>query len=193
VTSDDEHPDEDQDDATHADGHPIQQSDKPRAGIAAEYLAKGYSLSDQILQRAIDMDNRKGISKRFLSYFNNLDSGIGQRALGPDQTLSSRVQTTLSTATERVRAVDEQRGISKTANDYYSKAISSPFGQKVLAFYTNTSKQVRDIHEEARRIVDTEKPHSPTSAPEAPPVMAAPASGGVAIPVASDKKVDPNM
>lgn len=35
---------------------------------------------------------------------------------------------------------------------YYSKAIRSPLGQKVRAFYTTTSKQVMDIHEEARRI-----------------------------------------
>jgi hypothetical protein len=34
-----------------------EQSDKPRAGIVAEYLAKGYKLSDQILERAIEMDS----------------------------------------------------------------------------------------------------------------------------------------
>ena len=33
-----------------------------------------------------------------------------------------------------------------------AKALASPFGQKVKAFYTETSKQVLDIHEEARRI-----------------------------------------
>ena len=33
----------------------------------------------------------------------------------------------------------------------------SPLGQNVREFYTNTSKQVRDIHEEARRIADHEK------------------------------------
>jgi len=40
---------------------------------------------------------------------------------------------------------------------YYSKAITSPLGQKVRDFYTNTSKQVMDIHEEARRIASQEK------------------------------------
>jgi len=37
------------------------------------------------------------------------------------------------------------------------KAITSPLGQKVRSFYTDTSKQVLDIHEEARRIADHEK------------------------------------
>lgn len=43
------------------------------------------------------------------------------------------------------------------STQYYTKAISSPFGQKVHAFYTTTSKQVLDIHEEARRIAEAHK------------------------------------
>ena len=66
-------------------GEHIDQSDKPRAGsecslpsprlergrstrswqqVAAEYLAKGYTLSDQILQRAIELDKQHGISNK---------------------------------------------------------------------------------------------------------------------------------
>jgi len=154
VTSDAEHPDVED---TADDSTPIQQSDKPRAGIAAEYLARGYTLSDGILQRAIELDNKQGISKRFLSYFNQFDTTVGARALGPDQTISGKVQATFSNAATQARTVDEQKGFSKTAHEYYSKALSSPFGQKVFSFYTSTSKQVRDIHEEARRIADQHK------------------------------------
>lgn len=45
--------------------------------VAAEYLARGYTLSDQILQRAIEIDNEKGISTHFLSYIQSLDSTLG--------------------------------------------------------------------------------------------------------------------
>ncbi|KDR82635.1 hypothetical protein GALMADRAFT_238067 [Galerina marginata CBS 339.88] len=154
VTSDVVHQDEDH----HPDqGHTFEQSDKPRAGIAAEYLAKGYTLSDNILQKAIEIDNKQGISKRFLNYFQSLDKAVGQRALGPDQTITAKLQTTVDSATQQARAMDEEKGLSKTANDYYQSAITSPFGQKVKAFYTDTSKQVLDIHEEARRIADQQK------------------------------------
>ena len=44
--------------------------------------------------------------------------------------------------------------------------IMSPLGQKVRAFYTDTSKQVRDIHEEARRIADHEKNEKLSDKPE---------------------------
>jgi len=101
--------------------------------VAAEYLAKGYTLSDQILQRAIDLDSaflnpssklvlthiadKQGISKRFLSYFHSIDSSLGSRALGPDKTISGKVQETLQAATQQAKTVDEQRGITKTAHD----------------------------------------------------------------------------
>ena len=59
MTSDTVHEDEDHSDHT---GEHIDQSDKPRAGIVAEYLARGYTLSDQILQRAIEVDSASDYS-----------------------------------------------------------------------------------------------------------------------------------
>ncbi|KAG1822615.1 uncharacterized protein BJ212DRAFT_1477041 [Suillus subaureus] len=152
ITSDVEH--HNHQEQSQRSSSPFEQSDKPRAGIAAEYLAKGYKLSDHILQRAIEIDNKQGISKRFLDYMRGLDTTVGQKALGSDQTVSGKVQSTLKGAHTRAKTIDEQKGYSKVAHEYYSKAISSPFGKSVLDFYTNTSKQVRDIHEEARRMAD---------------------------------------
>jgi hypothetical protein len=160
VTSDVVHPNEDH----HASSHAFEQSDKPRAGIAAEYLAKGYKLSDHVLQKAIEMDATHGISKKFLNYIQSLDKTVGERALGPDQTISGKIQSTVGSATQQARAIDNKRRYSQIANDYYQQAIASPFGQKVKAFYTDTSKQVQDIHEEARRIADQQKSQTAPSA-----------------------------
>lgn len=73
VTSDVAHQDEEEQSKEEV---PIEQSDKPRAGsklmtragivyeflisitVAAEYLAKGYVLSDSILERAIEIDSK---------------------------------------------------------------------------------------------------------------------------------------
>lgn len=50
---------------------------------------------------------------------------------------------------------------------YYSRALSSQWGQKVKAFYTTTSKQVLDIHEEARRIASQDtSAHQDASHPD---------------------------
>ncbi len=135
VTSDTEHEDP-APSPTHAH-HPIEQTDKPRAGIAAEYLAKGYRLSDHVLQReppdsspfsspfpvsgiymkwfcallgAIDIDKKQGISHKFLSYIQQFDQKVGQRALGPEQTISGKVTAT-------VKDLDEKNKLTQTAND----------------------------------------------------------------------------
>ena len=37
---------------------------------------------------------------------------------------------------------------------YFEKAMGTPTGQKLASFYTQSDKQVRDIHAEARRLAD---------------------------------------
>ena len=115
VTSPTEHHDQE----TQASHHevPIDQTDKPRAGIAAEYLARGYKLSDQILQRAIELDRQRGISQRFLGYIHSLDSSLGEKALGPEKTISGLVAEKVNQAQAQARSIDEQRGISSKAGD----------------------------------------------------------------------------
>ncbi|KAK7689800.1 hypothetical protein QCA50_006439 [Cerrena zonata] len=166
------------------------QEDKPKAGIAAEYLAKGYKLSDHILQRAIEYDTKQGISNKFLTYFQSLDTTIGAKALGPEKTVTGKIQETLSQAQVRAKTIDEQKGLSTKAVDYYSKALTSPWGLKVKQFYTTTSKQVLDIHEEALRIADLHKPANTAAAatssasttnPPTEPTVQAPGSAGAGI------------
>jgi len=149
--------------------HHIEQSDKPRAGIAAEYLAKGYDLTDTIMDRAIKMDQTHGISNTFLSYFQNLDKTAGHHVLGPNQTITGKVQATIGAAAQHARGVDEQRGYSKIAHGYYSKAIKSPFGRQVRDFYTDTHKQILDIHAEALRISNQQKEEAASGNPATVP------------------------
>ncbi|KAG8691557.1 hypothetical protein FRC11_001236 [Ceratobasidium sp. 423] len=202
VTSEVEHEDlprEEHHGEHHDATNPIQQTDKPRAAIAAEYLARGYKLSDNILQKAIDMDKKQGISQRFLNYLRSLDKTLGERLFGHKEpanaageqdkekgaagetseagaaagvarhpTVSGKAQETVTEIRERAKAIDEQKGYSKQASDYYEKAINSPFGQKVFAFYSSTSKQVLDIHEEAKRIAAETKQSATPGSPSKP-------------------------
>lgn len=114
VTSEKEHTDEAP--PTLPADHPIEQTDKPRAGIAAEYLAKGYALSDAILQRAIEIDQKQGISTRFLNYLKHLDNTVGQKMFKPE-TDGGTSPTVSRKLTATVKSVDEQKGISKIATD----------------------------------------------------------------------------
>ncbi|KFZ16334.1 hypothetical protein V502_05140 [Pseudogymnoascus sp. VKM F-4520 (FW-2644)] len=126
------------------DSDEITQEEKPRSRIIAEYLAHGYIIGDQASQRALDLDHKHGISSRFLQTLQNLDSKYK--------------------ATEKAKSADQSYGISSKAQglfqglaSYYEKAAETPTGQKVVQFYSQTQKQVEDIHREARRLADLKK------------------------------------
>ncbi|KAI9833166.1 MAG: hypothetical protein M1819_003789 [Sarea resinae] len=123
------------------DDDDVEQEDKPRSRIVAEYLAHGYALSDQAIQHAIELDNKHGISARFTSALTNFDSKYH--------------------ATDKVKGLDSSYGLTNKANagwrglnSYFEKALGTPTGQRVREFYTQSDKQVRDIHAEARRLAD---------------------------------------
>lgn len=128
----------------------ITQEEKPRSRIIAEYLAHGYVIGDQASQRALDLDQKHGISSKFLQTLNKLDSKYK--------------------ATEKAKSADQSYGISTKAQglfhslaSYYEKAAETPTGQKVVNFYSQTQKQVEDIHREARRLADLKKAEAGTT------------------------------
>ncbi|KAL8715177.1 MAG: hypothetical protein Q9220_001135 [cf. Caloplaca sp. 1 TL-2023] len=128
-------------DPHHPDHDDLTQEDKPRSRIVAEYLAHGYTISDGAIQRAIALDNKHGVSNRFTTALTTFDSK--------------------TKATDRARGLDASYGISEKASrgwaglsSYFEKAVNTPTGQKLAAFYTQSDKQVRDIHAEARRLAD---------------------------------------
>lgn len=119
----------------------VPQEDKPRSRIVAEYLAHGYTISDKAIERAISLDKQHGVSTKFTSALSQWDQKLK--------------------ASERAKGVDTQYGISDKAgqgmrsfHSYFEKALGSPTGQRVRTFYMDTSKQVMDVHQEARRLAD---------------------------------------
>lgn len=133
----------------------ISQEDKPRSRIVAEYLAHGYTLSDNVIQSAIALDSKHGFSHRFTSALANFDDKYK--------------------ATDRAKAMDTKYRVTEKTmgawagfNSYFEKALNTPTGQKVRQFYVEGDKQVRDVHNEARRLADLKAgkvTHEPESLP----------------------------
>ncbi|KAM5441756.1 Protein vip1 [Microsporum ferrugineum] len=129
----------------------LDQEDKPRSRIFAEYLAHGYVISDQAIEKAIGLDKAHGISARFNTVLKNFDSKYH--------------------ATDKAKGIDESYGITNKAtsswrglSSYFEKALDTPTGRKIRDFYLQSDKQVRDIHTEARRLADLKHASSPESA-----------------------------
>jgi len=141
----------DQDDGSHftknngdRDTDEITQEEKPRARILAEYLAHGYVVGDAAIQRAIELDSAHGVSSRFLNTLQQLDTKYH--------------------ATDRAKATDQSYGISQRATNflsglgsYFEKATNTPTGKRIVQFYSDGSKQVQEVHAEARRLADLKK------------------------------------
>jgi hypothetical protein len=149
-------------------GTEFDQEDKPKAAIAAEYLAHGYTIGDHIIQKAIDVDQKQGISSRFLAFLGQVDKKAGERLVGEGQTLSSRLHDQAHTTYVKAREADQQRGVSSTFLNYYSKALATPVGQRVSQFYNEASKTVLDVHEEAKRLAQQKKAASGAVTPSEP-------------------------
>ncbi|KAM7207277.1 hypothetical protein V8F20_002339 [Naviculisporaceae sp. PSN 640] len=122
----------------------ITQEEKPRSRILAEYLAHGYLVADTSIKTAISLDEKHGVSARFLSTLQNLDQKYH--------------------ATDRAKATDQSYGITARANSllhglssYFEKAKDTPTGQKIANFYVSGAKQVEDIHKEAKRLAEMKK------------------------------------
>lgn len=124
--------------------HHIEQEEKPRARIVAEYLAHGYLISDKAIERALAIDQQHGISTKFTNTLKSFDQ---------------RFQ-----ATQKAQAVDTKLGVTEKVTagwrgvtSYFDKAAGTPTGQKLRRFYETGNKTVMDVHNEARHLADLKK------------------------------------
>jgi hypothetical protein len=140
------------DDPSHAPSSPkhdaekeeFAQESKPRSRVLAEYMAHGYVIGDAAVTRALELDQKHGVSARFLSTLQNLEAKYQ--------------------GTEKARSIDQSYGVTAKAgsllsglSSYYEKATSTPTGRKIADFYTQSSRQVQDVHKEAMRLADLKK------------------------------------
>lgn len=126
------------------DADEITQEEKPRSRILAEYLAQGYVVGDAAIQRAIELDQKHGVTNRFVTTLQGLDAKYH--------------------AADRAKAADQSYKITEKAtslfgglSSYFEKASNTPTGKKLVGFYSEGSRQVQDIHTEARRLAELKK------------------------------------
>ncbi|KAF2712343.1 actin cytoskeleton protein-like protein [Pleomassaria siparia CBS 279.74] len=128
--------------------HHIEQEEKPRSRIVAEYLAHGYAISDVAIQKALAIDQQHGVSNKFTNTLKSFNEKFG--------------------ATQKAAVVDKRLGVTEKVNfgwnimgSYFDQAAGTPTGQKLRRFYETGNKTVMDVHNEARHLADLKaKPSS---------------------------------
>jgi len=141
------------------DSDEITQEEKPRARIIAEYLAHGYVIGDQGIQKALDLDHKHGVSAKFLNTLQTLDQKYA-------------IQQKAATTDSKYQVTQKAQNVASTVwgglSSYYEKAAGTPTGQKFVNFYTQQQKQAIDIHNEAKRLAALKKEEAsshPTTVP----------------------------
>jgi hypothetical protein len=158
--------------------HHIEQEEKPRGRIFAEYLAHGYTISDKAIEKALAIDQQHGVSNRFTTTLQQFDQKFQ--------------------ATQKAQAVDTKLGLTSKAlagwrglNSYFDHAANTPTGQKLRQFYDAGNKTVLDVHNEARHLADlkkksVEKPGEEAAAPTEKTESATPAAPAATSATASE-------
>jgi len=147
------------------DHHDIPQEAKPRTAIVAEYIAHGYVLSDSIIQKAVSFDQKHGISSKFLLYFNKLAEQAKARTaeLEAQTHIQQNVAGVYAQADDKVKINEKAGKAYGIGKSYYNRILDTEFGQQALKFYTETSNNIKSVHDEASRIA-ADKKQASTSA-----------------------------
>ncbi|CAJ0751687.1 23603_t:CDS:2, partial [Entrophospora sp. SA101] len=111
----------------------IEQEEKPKKVIFAEILAAGFQLQDSIIQKGLEFDF-KALDDQYKVY---------------DKVSATAVQLDTKFAVQ-----DKIKYVTTQAQDKVNQAIEPPAGTIMLEYYLSTTKQVADVHAEARRIAD---------------------------------------
>ncbi|GMM34280.1 hypothetical protein DASC09_016050 [Saccharomycopsis crataegensis] len=119
----------------------IEQEHKPKSAIIAEYLSHGYVLSDQAVDKAIELDKKHGISTKFKGFLSNLDSKY-------------HVQEKASEANAKYGFDKKLAKGRSDLSSYFEKASQTDAGAKLHTFYTGIASDSKQIHQEARRLAD---------------------------------------
>ncbi|KAG0639856.1 hypothetical protein HOY80DRAFT_57218 [Tuber brumale] len=126
----------------------VQQEDKPKTAILAEYLSHGYVIGDTALQKGIEVDSKHGISRRFLTTLNSALHAVDSRVHAADTAKSVDTQYHVS---------DRALEAKNTLTTYFEKALGTPTGQKIRTFHEQGGKSLLDIHNEAKRLAELRK------------------------------------
>lgn len=128
----------------------ISQEEKPKYAIMAQLLASGYHVSDSLIDKAIKVDNEKGISTKFKEFLGDLDKKY-VHLNEPDSTASKGIAKAQSKWSDLTASFNKSSYLQKLTN-YFEKASNSPYGAKIHDFYSHLAKDVKDVHNEARRL-----------------------------------------
>ncbi|KAG7663043.1 uncharacterized protein J8A68_003425 [[Candida] subhashii] len=129
----------------------LPQEDKPKFAIMAQLLSEGYLISDQIIAKALEFDKQHGFYNKFVDFVDSLDKKY-VHLHDPESPVAKNVAMAQGKAQD-LQSVFETSRIGQ----YLVSAANHPLGIKIHDFYRGVTKDVLEVHEEAKRLAELKK------------------------------------
>lgn len=124
------------------------QENKPVSHVMTELLASGYVLTESVLAKGIEFDEKHGVSTRMSGYLNKV--GINLNRFG-----SSTTTTTTTTPNEdltRSNSAPASTTVASSNPTRMQSLLKSKAGLRVQGIASRMADKVTNVHEEAKRI-----------------------------------------
>ncbi|CDK28927.1 unnamed protein product [Kuraishia capsulata CBS 1993] len=142
-------------DPKHEDGSDVPQELKPKAAILAQYLSSGYVVSDNIVNKAVEFDQKHGLTTGFKNFLSGLDGKYH---------IQEKNSQLYADADSKLK-LDDKLSKGKTALEtYVDKFKNDKYGSRVHDFYQGIVTDTKQVHEEAKRLADLKKESPSASA-----------------------------
>ncbi|KAI9249352.1 hypothetical protein EDC94DRAFT_624095 [Helicostylum pulchrum] len=132
------------------DNSTTSQESKPKSRIAAEILANGYILQDQVVAKGLEYDAKYSFSSRLTGYFTTLTSNV--KSIDEKY----RIWDKAVEIDNKFKIQEKVQNAAVTAQSTATAALQSSTGQKVERMASQTFAQIAAVHFEAKQI-QTEK------------------------------------
>ncbi|KAI7858407.1 hypothetical protein BDC45DRAFT_498277 [Circinella umbellata] len=115
------------------------QEAKPKSRIAAEILANGYMLQDQIVAKGLEYDGKYGLSTRITGYLGMLQTNV--------RSIDDKYRIW-----DKAVELDQKYKIQEKVTNAAQTALQSQPGQKARGIAEQTFAQIAAVHMEATKI-----------------------------------------
>lgn len=123
-----------------------EQESKPKSRIAAEILANGYILQDQVVAKGLEYDNKYNVSSRLTGFLSTLQNNVKQIDA------KYRIWDKVENIDQKYKIQEKVQNAAQNAQTRAQAALQTPTGQKVQDFAQQTLTQIAAVHYEAKKI-----------------------------------------
>jgi len=116
----------------------LRREDMPRTAILIDMLARGYDISDTVLERGMNFDKKNGLSDKVKTTLKQFDEKF-------------HVQDRVAKTDEAYRVTDTLRSWYKYVYGYFGQTLETPTGQKLSQVYKDAANHIIATHEEAKK------------------------------------------